>query len=193
MSSPPPHVTAGARRVRQCSPSRRDDAADVPVIAVILMVALTVVIAAGAGIWIFSMAFKEPDMPADPGVVATAGDTDQDGRRDYIRILLVIASDGPYYADERDEVTIVVANGQGSYGVEESAICTSVPEAVTLEPVFVTCGVGQVFAEATEISWEQGQLLFGPCLGKGEHEVIVAIKGQVVYNNGVDCGETFGT
>lgn len=147
--------------------SKKDEDAVSPVIAVILMVAITVVLAATVYIWVTS--FSQTDQRSvQASVQLTALDGDADARNDQVRLLLSNALDAPFAADQ----VYVTSNGNAS------GICV---QQMSAPPI-----CADAFGGAD--TWRNGGSLYMDC-AFGSNEVVVTIRQSVVLSQVVRCDE----
>ncbi|HVL86954.1 MAG TPA: type IV pilin [Candidatus Thermoplasmatota archaeon] len=140
-----------------------DDDAVSPVIAVILMVAITVVLAATVYIWVTSFSSQQ-DAGVQASVQATSlNRTGSGAQQDTIRILLSNAADAPF---PENQVSVTV-NGASATAYTNQAMTTTLASA------------GQ---------WGNGGALYVACTpGGGNHNLVVTIRGSVVLAQSVRC------
>jgi len=151
-----------------------------PVIATILMVAITVVLAATVYVWVSG--FNNQDQgPENVALSTSSMDADRNGASDWIRVTLTRGENAPY------SNTIVSAQVIHGSTVLSSAndwlLCTS--------PSGTTLGGNQICTAASQFDgsdvWAVGASLFIPCQGEGQHTITVGLAGSTVLDTTVRC------
>lgn len=167
-----PHI--GTRQKKRIRLRKNDDAVS-PVIGTILMVAVTVMLAAGVYLW--TTVFNSDDSaPEDVTIRPTSYDQDDDGLIDWARLTLVSGEDAPY---NHDVTNLTLLDPDGDLLYDGSALCSS-PSADG------SCDV----ASGT---WDVGESLYVPCQGDGGHLLTITIRGHTVLDTEVTCNEAAGS
>ncbi|HVL86956.1 MAG TPA: type IV pilin N-terminal domain-containing protein [Candidatus Thermoplasmatota archaeon] len=137
----------------------RGDEAVSPVIAVILMVAITVVLAATVYIWVTSFSSQQ-DAGVQATVVVDTLDSDGDVQSDTIRLLL--------------------SNTAESFAAAQVTVTNNGAPAT----LYTDQGTSAAFSTA----WTSGTSLFLNCT-QGNNEIIVTLRNSVVASRTVRCDE----
>lgn len=168
-----------------------DDEGVSPVIAVILMVAITVVLAATVYVWVSGFA-SEDSGPEQAS--ATARGFEKGGNDvNWIRVTLTKANNAPY--DESDvSYTLLDPSGNSRTVLDQGDastndfLCTSAEKTGT-DPE--TCQDGNEFYDDDSTtdtnSWDAGQTLYLPCQESGDHSVTISVKGTTILDSTVTC------
>ena len=152
----------------------QNDEAVSPVIAVILMVAITVVLAATVYIWVTS--FSSTQGGGEQATVqATAIDRDSNSKTDSIRLLLSNAPNAPY-ANATMSVTVNGTSMDGS--TSNKMMCGGQPS-----------GTGSGIAQCSSylVSWANGGSLYVDCQGATGNSLVVTLRQSVVLSQTVTC------
>lgn len=149
-------------------PHPADDRAVSPVIAVILMVAITVVLAATVYVWISGFNANQ-QAPESAQVRAVGFDQDGNGATEWLRLVLVSGENSPY-ADSVVNVTTLAPSG-----TESSTLCNT-PELSSSTCTTPFTG-----------SWVPGEALWVPCQDQGAHQITVVVRGSVILDQKARC------
>ncbi len=150
----------------------RDDEGVSPVIAVILMVAITVVLAATVYVWVSGFA-SEDTGPEQAAATAKGVDLSGDGDVEWIQVTLTSGQNAPYsWSDVTNSTTApdgtsaeqICETAQGEWGNDW---CTD------------NFGSGD--------SWDVGGNLWIPCQGDGNHIVTISVSGTTILDARVSC------
>ncbi|HVL86955.1 MAG TPA: type IV pilin N-terminal domain-containing protein [Candidatus Thermoplasmatota archaeon] len=163
--------------------SHENDEAVSPVIAVILMVAITVVLAATVYIWVTSFSSNQ-QAPTQASVQASAinRNPSTNSLQDTIRLLLSNAPE----AFGASSIVITV-NGTA---VAHANICLVQPNATV-----AGTGTGATFCDLNTNTltvvgqWANGRSLYFDCSGPGDNEVVATVRNSVVHSSRVRCDE----
>jgi flagellin-like protein len=147
-----------------------------PVIAVILMVAITVVLAATVYVWVSGFA-NEQDSPEQASAAASGIDLDDDGDVEWVKVSLTAGENTPY--DQAD----VTASATAQNGTSIDAVCEDA-QGVTWGSGTLSCD-GDAWAGGD--SWDTGENLYVPCLGDGNHPVTFSVRGTTILDTNVVC------
>ncbi len=162
-----------------------------PVIAVILMVAITVVLAATVYVWVSGFA-TEDSGPEQAAATAKGVDLSGDGDVEWIQITLTSGQNAPY---SHDDVTYsaTAPNGTSLSAADADHLCTSAQ----------TDGTHNFCADGTEFfdgdnEWDVGQNLWIPCGSEGDadsndsgnHPITVSVSGTTILDTSVSCDRT---
>ena len=170
------HMKANNRAMKKV----RTDEGVSPVIAVILMVAITVVLAATVYVWVSGFASDESG-PENAQMRASGLDEDNDGATDWIKLTLVRGENAPYSNSVTDWE---VLNHTSEVVSTTDLVCTSVNTADEL------CAATADFEDdASDTNWAIGESLFIGCRGDGQHQITVTIRGSTVFDDAVNCDE----
>jgi flagellin-like protein len=145
-----------------------DDRGVSAVIGVILMVAITVAIAATVYVWVGGFDTGDGQTEA-ASATAQATSLDDDPKGEWIKITLT-DGDGPYTADEAG---VDIAEGTDSH----DTVCKT-PNATG-----TTCS--QAFSGSDE--WEVGSSMWFPCQSTDRHSVSLALRDTAVLDKSVEC------
>lgn len=153
----------------------RSDAAVSAVIGVILMVAITVAIAATVYIYVGGFGTDEGGSESASATLKAVS-ADSDPKSEWLKVTLASGQGAPY---DFSDVTIqtVAANGTAT-----TKICDSPNTTVS-----GYCHMDHFFE--SEDTWEVGTSKFFPCSGKGDHSVTVAVRGTTILDRSVRCDE----
>jgi flagellin-like protein len=154
----------------------RSDEGVSPVIAVILMVAITVVLAATVYVWVSGFASDDTG-PEQAAATAKGVDLDDDGDVEWIRVTLTSGENAPY--DFEDVTNSTTANN----GTQIGETCMDAQGA--------TWSGGNISCDGTEFSggdsWDVGDNLWMPCLGDGTHLTTWSVRDSTILDGSVDC------
>ena len=170
---------------------RADDSGVSPVIGVILMVAITVALAAAVYVW--SSAFSTgQDAPENAQLQLASFDTGA-GLDQWIRLTLVDAKNAPYdISTLRFEVVtpdqrVISSTGDPDFELCESprAIAGDQPGDTTPEAAVVDVDCDE---SALAVTWDIGESLYIPCYEPGgRHHVTVTIRGTTILDRSSTC------
>lgn len=166
----------------------KSDVAVSPVIGVILMVAITVVLAAAVYVW--TNTFAGDDEGSESATLRTLSvDLDSDGRKDWIRITLLKGENAPYPMDFVDW-QITRADGTVASGAGGDVLCTTAE--ITTGGVDYSCTNAVVAEDCDDPSvdcdeWDIGETFFFPCDASGEYRISVAVRGTALIDNRATC------
>jgi flagellin-like protein len=146
-----------------------------PVIAVILMVAITVVLAATVYVWVSGFA-SEQEGPEQASATATGVDLDDDGDVEWAKITLTSGENAPYDFEDTSISTTDVN------GTSVNEVCTTAEWSWSASPP--ECG-GQTWA--SDQSWGSGENLWVACQGDGSHLITVSVRGSTILDSSVSC------
>lgn len=171
-----------------------DDRAISSIVAEILLVALALVLAAGA--WLFFGGFTDAassdDVPED-AVRAAAHDADADGDADWIRLTMVKAGGGPF--DAGDVSLTLVRHGTGaSYGADAATqiLCNGASAATAGGSLVAGCASEAdnfLHASSSQADWDAGQSLYVPCQDDDTHGLTLTLDETLVLSVETACGE----
>ncbi len=153
-----------------------DDEGVSPVIAVILMVAITVVLAATVYVWVSGFA-TEDSGPEQAAATAKGVDLDDNGDVDWIQVTLTSGENAPYSAD--DVTNSTTDNSGNTIGF----VCTDASDAANCD------GSATEFREADGDEWDVGENLWIPCKGDGTHLLTFSVSGTTILDTSVSCDE----
>lgn len=144
-------------------------------IGVILMVAITVAIAATVYIWVggFDTGGSSPESAS-----ATAKIENYDGndRAEWIKVTLASGGDRAPYSNSSVNVEIVAGG--------------SVFDAVCDEPTTGSAAkCADYFGSPSDEMWEVGSSKYFPCQDGNDHSVTLSVREQVVLDRSVNCEE----
>jgi flagellin-like protein len=148
-----------------------DDRGVSAVIGVILMVAITVAIAATVYVWVGGFDTGDGQTEA-ASATAQATSLDDDPKGEWIKITLT-DGDGPYTADE---VSVDIAEGTSSH----SAVCDA-PNSGSEN----STQCNDDFSNQDE--WEIGSSKWFPCQSDQRHSVSLALRDTTVLDKSVEC------
>ncbi len=151
-----------------------------PVIAVILMVAITVVLAATVYVWVSGFATQDSG-PEQAAATAKGVDLSGDGDVEWIQVTLTSGQNAPY---TNDSVSFSVT---GSDGASVTAVCETAR--ATDDPATVLGDCDDEFNDDSD-GWEVGSNLWVPCQGDGNHLVTVALRGTTILDTSISCDGT---
>lgn len=154
----------------------RDDEGVSPVIAVILMVAITVVLAATVYVWVSGFSNQDSG-PESASATARGLDLDNNGQTEWIRMTLVRGENAPYLGSD---VTISATDQVGTVIDTATRLC----ETADLDGA---AACTNLFAD-TE-TWAVGAVLYVPCGGDGNHAITVSVRGTTILDSVVECDE----
>jgi FlaG/FlaF family flagellin (archaellin) len=146
------------------------------VIGVILMVAITVAIAATVYIWVGG--FDTGDGQGEfASATAQAENYDGDDQDEWIKITLADAGSNTPYTNS--SVTVeVVAGGSVFDGVCDEPTMGSPPKC------------GDYFGDPAGDEWAVGSSKYFPCQDGNDHSVTVSVRDSVILDRSVDCQTT---
>lgn len=156
----------------------RGDQGVSPVIAVILMVAITVVLAATVYVWVSGFA-SDTEGPENANVRAQ-GYESSGGSTDFVRLTLTAGDGAPYAISV---VSLEVIDDTGTVLTDKAKYLCAGPAAGT---------AGECTTPASE-DWGVGNSLFVPCQGDGTHQITVTISGSTVLDTSIGCDEQADT
>lgn len=139
-----------------------------PVIAVILMVAITVVLAATVYVWVSGFS-SDQQGSENAQVRATGYDSDSNGATDYIRLTLVRGENAPYDKD------VVDLEGLNHTNEALTTICNDIASSCT--------------AFTSGETWDVGGVKYVQCDGDGPHQITLNIRDSVVLDDRVNCNQ----
>lgn len=152
----------------------RGDEGVSPVIAVILMVAITVVLAATVYVWVSGFA-TEDSGPEQASATAKGVDLDDNGDVEWIKITLNKGNNAPYGSDD---VTISATANDGSS-------LTNICETAQMSGSPSTCT--DDFGSSD--SWDVGENLWIQCNAAGNHAITASVKGTTILDTTIKCEE----
>lgn len=152
-----------------------------PVIAVILMVAITVVLAATVYVWVSGFA-SDQDGPEQASATASGVDLDGGDGVEWIKLTLTSGESAPYAAGDVTNSTTDPSGGSVGY------LC------VDASTVPCTDDEVKVFREAVDggysgDSWDAGENLWVPCQEEGNHLLTISVGGSTILDTSVSCDE----
>lgn len=164
------------------SGSRFDDRGVSAVIGVILMVAITVAIAATVYIWVggFDTGGSSPESAS---ATAKVENFDGNDRAEWIKITLASGGDNAPYSNSTVNVEIVAG------GSVFNAVCdapSNGPDEGVCDDYF---GANSTGAEDPSETWKVGSSKYFPCQNGNDHSVTFSVRGQVVLDRSVNCEE----
>ncbi len=178
-------MKANLRAIKQ---GVRDDSGVSPVIAVILMVAITVVLAATVYVWVSG--FSTDDTGSENAQVRAVGfDSDGNGASDWIRLTLVRGENAPYGEVALDFILTAPDNTGITHDSSETtqAILCNEPDEDAAEAG--TCVVADAFGNDADDEWDTGEALYVPCQDSGRHHLSLTIRNSVVLEDSIRCDE----
>jgi len=183
----PPQQTGATAIPRR--PGRRDGAVS-PVIATILMVAITVVLA--ATVWYWVSGHDSEEEPSFASAAARGYDANNNAATDWVRLTLT-RSDGLTYSERSIHLSVIGPNGVLTYGDSDGdgvhdgddILCTT-PAAIVVSGKRVCDGV--VLGDPSQ--WDPGATLYVPCQANGEHTLVLTLRSTVILDTKVRCEET---
>jgi flagellin-like protein len=144
-----------------------------PVIAVILMVAITVVLAATVYVWVSGFA-SDQEGPEQASATATGVDLDDNGTVEWVKVTLTSGENAPYSAED---VTFSVTDQSGA---AQNFACDDASNAA--------CEGGtEEFRATDDDEWDAGQNLWIPCQGDGNHLITASVRGSTILDASVKC------
>ena len=167
-----------------------------PVIAVILMVAITVVLAATVYVWVSGFA-SDSGGPESASATARGFDSDDDGDVDTIRVTLVRGENAPYTTECLDGAGAAVAAGVACNNAWDSAsefiISGSAPAPTSaIDAADLGWSAGTT-ALLDGDNWDVGESLFIDCGAAGEAAVTVSVgrgdQKTTILDSTVSCDE----
>lgn len=165
--------------------TRRPDGAMTPVIATILVVAITVGITAGA-IFLFKGLMKPEVTPEAAAVRVLMLDTDGDGLDDWIKLTQVRGEHSPYITTVI-RVELLSPTGEVLDQATAGGLACTEPDAAAGPPV--TCAPGFDHFGDPSATWGQNDVLYLPCQDAGNHGVALSLRDTAVLSRMVECGE----
>lgn len=151
----------------------RGDEGVSPVIAVILMVAITVVLAATVYVWVSGFA-SEDTGPEQASATAKVVDLDDNGDVEWVRMTLNKGNNAPY---SHDDVTISATGHDGSS-------ITAVAKTAQACTEGTDC-----FGDTSSDEWDVGENLWVDCTGAGNHIISVSVRGTTILDSTIKCDE----
>jgi flagellin-like protein len=148
-----------------------------PVIAVILMVAITVVLAATVYVWVSGFA-NEQEGPEQASATASGVDLDDNGDVEWVKLTLTQGENAPY--DEADVTISATGNSGNALNLCESAQGT----AGTPNTCSTAWGDG-----SGDTTWDTGENLWFSCEGDGNHVVSASVGDTTILESSIDCDE----
>lgn len=175
----------------------RDDAVS-PVIAVILMVAITVVLAAGVFVLVNQFGAQSSNV-LQASVTGKAYDSSGNGATDAIELLLTDSPEAPFapltVKIQRNGTTL-----DGSTGALANWTVRNVSAVLTLTGTNGSVGLSYSSpyqftplpvaggAQPTVTTWRNGEKLYIDC-APGQNQITVIIKSQGVIDRAINCDE----
>lgn len=155
-------------------PFSGDDRGVSAVIGVILMVAITVAIAATVYIWAGGFG-ETSEGPEDASATAQAVSLDSNNDDEWIKFTLTAGSNAPY--------------SNSSVGV---SVSTTGSTAGTWNHLCETPETGTAPAGCTEdfTPWEVGSAKWFPCLSSNRHSISLAVEGTAILDRTIQCEES---
>ncbi len=167
--------------VRSMKTLGRDDGVS-PVIAVILMVAITVVLAATVYVWVSG--FASEDSGPEQASATARGFSTTGSDTNWIRVTLVKGENAPY-GEKQANYTLLDPNGE-SYSADDSSatnyLCT--------DAKVTTGSCTNAFHDGTGTdanTWDVGEVLYIPCQDSGDHSVTITVRGSTILDSAVNC------
>ncbi len=169
-----------------------DDSGVSPVIAVILMVAITVVLAATVYVWVSGFS-SDDSGPENAQVRAVGFDSDGNGASDWIRLTLVRGENAPYGEAALDFTLTDPDNALTTHDstAEDQAILCNEPTEDAAGGTEDTCETDHAFGDETtyDDEWDTGEALYVPCQDSGRHLISLTIRDSVVLEETIRCDE----
>jgi len=185
---------------------RGDDAVS-PVIAVILMVAITVVLAATVYVWVSGFA-SDTSGPEQASATADGTAVGSNGDINWIRVSLTDAENAPY---DESQISYTVLDPDGaSFSPNKTTnddpgddvLCTSAKAQASTGVVWCddqndeaefhdgdtndgNPGTGN--GTDNDNSWAAGGVLYVPCQAEGDHSITISVKDTTILDSTVDC------
>lgn len=152
-----------------------------PVIAVILMVAITVVLAATVYVWVSGFSSDEGG-PENAQVRASGFDSDNNGANDWIRLTLVRGENAPYASSVADFTLI---HGSTTVDTSTDALCTAIH---VVSPIACNTAEDYIDDDAAP-DWDVGDVLYVPCQADAPHQLTLSLRGSTVMDERISCDE----
>jgi flagellin-like protein len=157
-----------------------DDQGVSPVIAVILMVAITVVLAATVYVWVSGFATEDTG-PEQASATASGADLDDNGDVEWIQLTLTKGENAPY--DAADVTNSTIDDSGSSIGF----LCTDASAA--------DCASSNEHFREDQTnydgdSWDVGETLWVPCQGPGNHQVTISVGGTTILDQTTSCDQS---
>jgi flagellin-like protein len=149
--------------------SDADDSGVSAVIGVILMVAITVAIAATVYIWVGGFGTESG---GDETASATAKSATENSTKDWVRVTLASGENAPYAYSSEVSVEFVKADG-----TVISNACADMTNS----------GNADCSNNTFSGDWTVGTSMFLPCSGEGDHQVTVAVLDTTILDRTVQC------
>lgn len=167
--------------------TRNDDAVS-PVIATLLVVAITVILAATTYVWLSSQVPTDEEEVNAAGLLIKSYDADTDRQSDWIRVLLVRNPRAPFPQDEV-QVSVTPPSGSVLTETEDNGVLCVQPIAQP-DGANVECAATMNFVgHATNTQWDPGEALFVPCQAAGNHVIVVSAHGKMLLEATIECKE----
>lgn len=145
-----------------------------PVIAVIMLVTISLLLAASVYLWVSGFT-GEPEDHERASAFAQGVDLDEDGDVQWVKLTLTSGESSPY---DGEEVTVSVTE---SAGADVSELCRSA------DPATGSCSSPFDTSEASSDIWGVGDNLWIPCKGQGNHLLTVSVASTVILDTKVEC------
>jgi flagellin-like protein len=162
-----------------------NDEAVSPVIAVILMVAITVVLAATVYVWVSGFASEDqgPEQASATAEGASVGGDDVN----WVRVSLTRGENAPY---DEGQASYTVLDPNGNSNTPQGAdsddkndkLCTS----ANAESGNVSC-TSDFHVKSTSNTWDVGEVLYIPCQAAGDHSVTISVEDTAILDSTVEC------
>ncbi|PSG97195.1 hypothetical protein BRD56_05915 [Thermoplasmatales archaeon SW_10_69_26] len=178
----------------------RSDEGVSPVIAVILMVAITVVLAATVYVWVSGFA-SEQDGPEQASATAKAIDLNDNGDEEWIQVTLTQGENAAY---KEDDVTYSATDSDGN-SLGDAHLCVaaqnggaSASDSAQGECLRDHGGDGTLdtadeterfFTDLASNDWDVGEYLYLPCQKEGNHIVTMSVRDSTILDVSIDCKE----
>ncbi len=153
---------------------KREDEGVSAVIGVILMVAITVAIAATVYIWVGGFGVGDA---GDETASATASAASIDDTNDWIRVTLSSGENAPYSADDV-RIEVLDANQR-----VETTVCNTPSQ----DASYPSC------ADEFTGEWEVGSSKYLPCSWAGSHQITVTVMNTVIMDSSINCSNASDT
>lgn len=148
----------------------RDDEGVSPVIAVILMVAITVVLAATVYVWVSGFA-TEDSGPEQAAATAKGVDLNGDGDVEWVQLTLTSGQNAPYsWSDVTNSTTAPDGTAVGE-------LCE------TAQLTGSDCTDGFESGD----SWDVGENVWVACQDEGNHLITLSVSGTTILDARVSC------
>ncbi len=145
----------------------RDDEGVSPVIAVILMVAITVVLAATVYVWVSGFAAEDTG-PENAAATAKGADLGGDGDAEWVQVTLTSGENAPY---SFDDVGFSVTANDGT----------------SVDTIHKNATTGATHEFSSGDSWDVGENMWIACQGDGNHLLTVSVSGTTILDTSVSC------